>query len=512
MSAIDRHPSLRRRTARRRVVVALLAASALVAAGGCAYFNTLYNAREKYREAMKQRTGPDGKPSRSQVRMLDEAIRKCQTVIGTWPDSRHVDDAMLLIARCLYAQQKYLEAAAQTDTLEARFPDTDLLPQARLLRGRALALAGEYEAAIEVLADYAEHWSDRDDVEEACYHLAVCCTRLDRLDDAIGWVRRLQDRNARSRRTLDAQIEVATILGEQGRWTDALAIWRQLDAGRLPIDHRYAVWLGRARAELEAGDPAEALAAAGRLRGLELTSAQRPPAELLRARAYEALDSTATAMTVYASVARRFSRGAAGAEAHYRLGRLYEAQDSLAAARHEYEQVSRAYARSPFATDAVRRAGNIARLLRLADAKDDTSPEALALRAFTLAELQLTQFEHPEQAIEGYRTVLESYPRSDLAPRAAYAIAWIYRRVLDDSVRAAAALDTLVARYPDSQQARYAAVLLRLPTPAGGATASAGTAAASAGGGPDGSGRSGTAPAGADSTAPDSTRAGRRRP
>ena len=199
-----------------------------------------------------------------------------------------------------------------------------------------------------------------------------------------------------------------------------------------------------------------ALASLAEVRKLTLTPEEEPPALLLEASAQAGADSVDTAIATYRDVVGRFSRGEFAAEAYYRLGQIYEGMDSLATAIQDYQGVSRAYANSDFAPEALRRANNLTQLMRLQEAADDDSPEAMALRTFSMAELQLFQFEDLDKALAAYQEILDKYPDTEFAPKAAYAVGYIYGVLRSDSTHARDAYRVLMTRYPDSQQAAYA--------------------------------------------------------
>ena len=432
----------------------------LAALAGCAYFNTLYNAKERYKEADKMQRGRDGKVTRQQQDAYDVVIEKCQTMIGTYPKSRHVDDAMLLIARSLHAQDRFGEAAAQCDSLAAKFPDTGLLPEARFLKGRSLAEWGEYEAAIAALNAYAEQYPKHRRRPYAFYFLATSAMSLDREDETLAYVEEMQKRYPKDPYTFDAQIQVARILSEKGVHDRAIGVYEALDSRRLPESSRYQVWMGMGQAYVETGAYAEALAVVARLEELVLKPQEKPPVLLLRARAQMGAGDRDGAVATYAQVIKQFTRGEHVSEAGFRLGEVYEGMDSLAVAKTYFEGVPAAYAHSPFASEAIKRAGNIDKLLRLQEAEAADSPEAQALRLFSTAELQMFQFEHPEKALEAYQKLLDTYPESEYAPRAAYAVGYIHAVVRRDTLAARAACDLLQSRYPDTQQAAYVYLLL----------------------------------------------------
>ena len=441
---------------RARLVAILLVLLASFTVVSCAYYNTLYNAKGKYKDAQKQALDAEGKPSRGAISMYDDAIARCQTMIGTWPDSRHVDDAMLLIANCLYGQQRYDECVAQLDSLEIKHPDTELMPQARLLKGKALNKWGEHEEAIEVLSDYIERWPRRGGRPEALYYLATSSIQLGQYVGAVEYVRELEDRYAGNRFTFNAQLEAAAILMQKEMYERAEEMYEALDQQRLPLDYRFQVWEGLATVYLKTQQYSEAMDVIDRLELMRLSPKTEPPVLLLKAEAYTGLDSTQKALEIYGDVATRFSRGEYAAEAHFRLGEIWEAADSLKRAKRSFEAVPRAYARYDRADEAIRRAGSISKLLKLEAAEGDDSPDAQALRQFSLAELQLTQFDQPEKALASYQVLLDDHPDSEYGPRAAFAVGYIYGIVLGDTVKARETYNLMQSRYADSQQAKFA--------------------------------------------------------
>ena len=70
---------------------------------GCAYFNTFYNASQFYREAELDisAVNEDGL-SESAIDLLNKTIIRCNTVISDHPESRFVDDAILLRSKAQY--------------------------------------------------------------------------------------------------------------------------------------------------------------------------------------------------------------------------------------------------------------------------------------------------------------------------------------------------------------------------------------------------------------------------
>lgn len=81
---------------------------------------------------------------------------------------------------------------------------------------------------------------------------------------------------------------------------------------------------------------------------------------------------------------------------------------------------------------------------------------------FQAAEQLWLEEEAPEVAIERYAQVIETWPDSEWAPKALYAVAWVQENILNDVTAALASYDSLIARYPNSE---YVAVAQKKTAP-----------------------------------------------
>ncbi len=449
-----------RRSARTWVAAAAGASLLLV---GCAYFNTLYNAKETYKQAehatakttqAQQQAQPGATDPND--KLYEQVVEKCKKMIANYPDSKHVDDAMLLSARALYRLRRYDEAVAALDSLDAKFPKSNLRGDAMFLKGKSLATEKKYELAVPVLRDFTQQYHGHHDAAEGLYLLCTSLMQLDNSDEAVATLQRLEKDHGRSQFTFKAQVEMADILAEKKLYKESLDVYQRLGESRIPETYRYDVWLGMARVQEELGNHADVLATLEQTRTLARAPEKEPQVFLLRARAHTAMDSTDVAIREYRDVTTKFARTAYAAEAYYRLGELYEGTDSLQAAQKSYQEVPRASSTSDFATDAIKRSSDIGRVLKLQSLEGDNSPEAVAMRTFSMAEIQLFQFNNPQKAIASYEKVANEFATTEYAPRAIYALGYINGVVLGDTAKAREWYTVLRTRYPDTPQAELA--------------------------------------------------------
>ncbi|MBN2586951.1 MAG: tetratricopeptide repeat protein [Candidatus Fermentibacteraceae bacterium] len=135
---------------------------------GCAYYNTFYNARKSYEEAMElARDNPDA-PVSMEERLLDEAVSGAAKVLAVYPDSRWADDAQLLLGDALLQSgRRTLTGSGTSDFGEAMMA---------------------YSSAI-VMTD------DQEVRDRACTGMGVAAMELGRYNDAIASFMNVSDEN-----------------------------------------------------------------------------------------------------------------------------------------------------------------------------------------------------------------------------------------------------------------------------------------------------------------------------
>lgn len=136
----------------RTVIVAVI-----LFTSSCAYYNTFYNARKSYREAVDIATeNPDNPSSREEV-LLEEAIAGAGKVLSFYPDSKWIDDAQLLIGDALLMLGTRSLSGSGTSDLEEAMrayssvlvmtQDTEIADHAYMGMGRAAFELGRFSDA-----------------------------------------------------------------------------------------------------------------------------------------------------------------------------------------------------------------------------------------------------------------------------------------------------------------------------------------------------------------------------
>ncbi len=448
----------------------LAAAAILAVASGCTYFNTFYFAKKYYAQAERSvRRSESDKLPPDAAQKYDEAIKQCAKVLAHHAGSRWTDDAIYLMGASYYGKREFDTALKKFDELIANYPQSDLVPKAEFMSGLCHFERRNYEmmqAAFERTLQRKPKFERRDEI---LFTLGQAAKARRDWREAIRHYRELVRVFPGSERGQEAFLLIGDMYFDQGLVDSALIAYDEL-VRRAETEKAYReavikssdtlVRLGRADAAIRQLDkllpddtgsnrPAEDWPASVRI---HLAQAHNS-----RGEHDEALRLLREATTLYPGSSH-------AAEAQFQIGYTYEVHmDSLAAARKAYDQVSTMGSRSVFREQALLRAKDLQQLETLAEAggADSVAGSDLAMASLKIAELQLFSQNRVEEARTKYREVVELYPGTPAAPRAAYALAWIrLHRVEGERDSALADFRRVVESYPASRAARGAVGLL----------------------------------------------------
>jgi TolA-binding protein len=439
--------------------VRILAVAALLAAASmssCAYFNTLYNARKIFREAEKA-SGKEG-GGREQRDKYRQVVKKCSQMIADHPKSRWVDDAVFLMGQALFRQEDYDKAIRQFQEILTDFPESGYVPHAVYWLGLSYYMKKDDAQALTYVDRFLKEYPKQDLRFDVLFLGGDIKREMEDDDGALDFYGRVAE-DARKRETVDqARLKCAELFRARGDWAKAAANYEKALHKGITWETRREISLSLGECYTKTGKCREALALFDGLVATATATQDVPPLLLGRAASYACMDSLAKALAVYTNVATKYPKSTYSAEAYYRMGVIYhERLDSLALAQAAFGKVAGEYSNSDFAAPSLEKSTSMKRLLELQKAagKGETADQA-AEKRFMAAEIQLTRLGDIQTALAGYRAVLDSFPLAAVAPKAAYAIAWIHEYKLNDKDMAIQSYRALVSRFPRSYQARGA--------------------------------------------------------
>jgi outer membrane protein assembly factor BamD (BamD/ComL family) len=194
----------------------------------CVYFNLYYNAKKVYREAEKAPRAPDGNITRPTADLYGKVIEKCELLITRHPDSKYVDDAVLLMGKCFYETQEYDLAITKFEELKANFPQSNLNEEGHLYLARCYIAKESPAQAVPILESLYQAKPDSKHADQVLFYLGTGSIYIGDEDNAVKYLEILADKYPGSPLRLNADIEMADLYTDRGDYEKALAIYDKL--------------------------------------------------------------------------------------------------------------------------------------------------------------------------------------------------------------------------------------------------------------------------------------------
>jgi TolA-binding protein len=478
---------------RTRIGASLLAVLALVSASGCVYYNTFYHAKAAATEAefLREARPPDSDSSARERALLERVVEKSGRVLRLHPDSEWADDALLLMGTALYHQGKLESAADRLKEFLALYPQSELVPEARYTLGAVLLRSGNPVSAEETLAKLAFADPPHRLSDDALALIGDARRARGRHETAaqayLDALQRFPESDIRARIRFSAAENYIDMKRPEEAVTHYAAVATERGARHFLFDARMRL----AEAYLGLRDSDAALTVLRDLEARAILDDDLDEVLLLTGRAYEVMGDAERAVSTYEGIAASRDRSAAAAEAHYRIGLIHRDRDrDLEAAALSFETARQQAPRSDPAKLAAAAVADVGKLreylaavdayeaapadtVAVAPAPDDTTSAAAEPRSvettpqapatpsaasarLRAAEIYLFHFGDPESALSYYESVIELYPESEIAPKAALAVAWTLENMMDDPAGAAEAYLRVIELFPGTEFAAAA--------------------------------------------------------
>ena len=197
----------------------------------CAYFNTYYNAKKYYnsgRKASEKNTGI--KITQNEVKNYELAIEKCKSVIRKFPDSRYVDDALLIMGKAYYYLGDYENSKINLEELLRRYPDSNLTNESLLWSGRAAWRLGQYTIAEEGITKVLELTNDHKLLSAGYEMLSEIQRDKGSEELELKYLRENLKYSKSSQQKAEINYRIGTILLENGEFESAIVAFQKVES------------------------------------------------------------------------------------------------------------------------------------------------------------------------------------------------------------------------------------------------------------------------------------------
>jgi TolA-binding protein len=344
----------------------------LLAAHGCAYYNTFYNTKKTYKAALeeqKKRTG-DNKPTPTENQNYDKTIEKASKLLQIYPDSKYVDDALMILGECFYYKQEYLKAQRKFQELITIFPKSSLVPRAQIWLARTNLELDDYAGTERVLKELQQRGKKDEFFYQAQYFLGEIYFRQQKYIDAAQEfevaIRKLGDEKLRG----EAFMRLGECCIALKQFDLAAGAFRRASSAyRDNVNFTFQARLNHASALKNDSRFDEALVILNGMLKEFSTHRDLPLVKLEIAECATVQGKIESAIRQYTSIVENHQRTEASAAAFFALGDIYETQlGDFPKAKESFDNVRRENARSEKVAEADRRSKAIGELIKLKEA------------------------------------------------------------------------------------------------------------------------------------------------
>ncbi|MBN2029746.1 tetratricopeptide repeat protein [bacterium] len=333
---------------------------------GCAYFNTFYNAKRYYTMAYNDTmNNATKKPTAQALQNYQLAIDKGLKLIELYPDSKWVDDALLLLGKSYYYREEYFQSRNFLLELMTHHSQSELISDAEFWMAKTDLALNNYSAAEERFHHILEKEIPDKLREELYYSLGNVFEERGDFKNAVNAYQMSLDVGMEVLKT-EALFAIAMNYDTMGIYDRAAEFFqRVIDTDPIP-ETLYQARFKYAEMMKKLKHYDEAIALFEVLLGGETNTSKIVRLNFEIAECLALLGDIDGAITVYQDVIQKWKRTAYSARAYYALGRLYEQhREDYDRALDNYNQVKLELPRSAYADSAAVLGRDIQRLQAL---------------------------------------------------------------------------------------------------------------------------------------------------
>ncbi len=214
----------------------------LLSAGGCVYYNTFYFARRHFNdaEAIRKKAEEEERVLPAQaVELYKQSLQYSSRVLLEHPDSRWVEEALLLSQKALYYQGEVAASTRKGLELIQHFPESRSIPVCRLYLARGLLGLGEAINAAREAGMAAENLKGKLKAEAMLLNARALgfAGKYDESREIFDVI--IADTKTPRNIGLQARLELQKLLEEQGKYEEGAAILEDILANeRLSLTTR----------------------------------------------------------------------------------------------------------------------------------------------------------------------------------------------------------------------------------------------------------------------------------
>lgn len=308
-------------------ILRFLLLSAFFLLGGCAYYNTLFNAKRSYNDGLKtiRENADQGTVPPAAKKHFETTIEKCWKLIDIYSDqSKYADDALLYIAKSEFYVEKYAQARVHLEQFMGKYAESELIPEAQLWYGKVLLKDNDVETANEYFLRVINNARKSKIRSEAYFELGLYAFEQKDYDQAIEYLEQAL------KEKIDDEFKAFLLynLGEayyiQGKYKEAIDQYKRVDKFSPAIDIEYKAKLHLAQSYTALKKYEDAYQLLRKALTAPRFNAFAPVLKTAMGENYEAQQRHADAVDTYREIIRDRKPSPGTAQAAFNLAELFE--------------------------------------------------------------------------------------------------------------------------------------------------------------------------------------------
>lgn len=301
--------------------------SVLLFASGCAYYNTLFNARKSFNQGIKvirespeqQRTPPTAK------KHFETTVDKCWKLIEIYSDkSKYADDALMYIAKSEFYLEKYPQAKQHLGQFMKKYPNSNLLSEAQLWYAKVLLKEEDLEGARQYFVLVINTAKESQLRSQANFELGLYAFEKEDYSRSIEYLR------SALKEKIDDEYKALLLyyLGEsyfiQKNYQEAIEQYKKVADFSPSLDIEYKSLLHLAKAYTEIGKYKEAERVLRKMLTAPRFQNFAPVIKAAMGENHQRQGRLEDAIEIYEEVVRERKNSPGSAEAAFQLAKIYE--------------------------------------------------------------------------------------------------------------------------------------------------------------------------------------------
>jgi TolA-binding protein len=375
---------------------------------GCVYYNTFFNAEKYFEEANTIALKDDSTPTTNAIQKYNKVIKKCGVVLTDYKDSKYADDALFLMAKCLYyIGRNYTQAIKSFEELIEFYPESEFVPEAMIYIARSKYDFRQKEEAYTLLHDFLLLDEYKEYHPQALQLLANYYLEEEDYVQTDFYLQKLIEKYPKAKEYETAFFLKGKSQHDAGNYKNSndifILLLKSKVSRNIKYDARYYIALNYLLME----DFQNSVDYANNLLKKEYRESEIAKIRIIKARGLAELGNTNEAIAILQAVTEDNKRSKLAADAFFYLGEIYfNILLDYQRAIDNYNKVKGEFNKSELIEQALTKSAVASQIIQFHNPSSNIDTEQLVNQQFKLAEFYIETLNMPDSALMVYDIVI----------------------------------------------------------------------------------------------------------